>query len=105
MDDASQDFLKEYAASGSRSKYFKPPQGKPVIVTYLKYEMVPNYWDGGKTIVPRYHVLEADQLKYWDRPGKALAQIMSSIPLGTQISILMIGEKTEARYTVTPVEE
>ena len=99
-DQTSQDFLTSYA---SRAQYFTPPTGKEVIVVYLKAEPAPNPFNKGKTNLVRYHVVEDGQLKFWDRPGKALASIMSKFKPHTTLSILKTGEKTETKYAIKEV--
>ncbi|MDD5546871.1 MAG: hypothetical protein PHO67_06975 [Candidatus Omnitrophica bacterium] len=98
----SSEVLKRFASS--KSKYFDLPDGEEMKVKYLYAEEVPNNFDGGKTILIRYHLEVNGVEQYWDRSSRSLAKQMAKISDGEFICIKRTGEKSKTEYFVRKAE-
>ena len=98
----SRDALKRFVLK--RNKFFKAPINEEVIVRYVRAEIVPNYFNGGKTEIIRYHLEVDGILQLWDRTSKDLAKQMSKITEGSFVSILRTGQGNKTRYKIKRVE-
>jgi len=97
----AKEFLKSYSLD--KTRYFKPPRDKEVIVQYKAMEKVQNHFQKSEAI-PRYHLIVDGHVQYWDRGNKELAAQMCEIPYGSVIAIQAIGEKKETRYQIRIVK-
>lgn len=101
MDDSS-DLLRKYASS--KRKYFDLPEGQEVKVKFVRAEVVPNNFDGGKTTCVRYHLEIDGSLKFWDRTSADLAILMAPLKNGDVIYISRTGEKNKTKYCIRRAE-
>lgn len=101
--DRSREVLKKFAAL--KSKFLTLPDGEEVTVKFLRAEEAPNNFDGGKTMLIRYHLLVEGVEQLWDRTSRDLAQQMSKIAENDTIVIKRTGQKSKTKYFVRKVEE
>lgn len=98
----SRDILKKYASR--KSDYFSLKDGEEAVVRFIKAEMIPNTFDGGKTEMVRYYFEVYGLTKMWDRNSRSLADQMSAVNEGDTIMIKRTGEKNKTRYSVRKVD-
>ena len=101
--DESQEILRKFTSK--KSKYFDLPEGEERKIKFLSAEEVPNHFDGGKTILIRYH-LEVDGIKLlWDRVSRKLSEQMGKMKEGDILIIKREGQLKDTKYFIKKVEE
>jgi hypothetical protein len=83
--------------------YFELKDGEEAEVVFIKAEIIPSNFDGGKTQCVRYTFNVDGTIKIWDRSHRVLAQQMAQCCEGDVISIRRVGTGNKTKYIINKV--